>query len=162
MRYWLIDRVDRMETGRRIVATKSVSLAEDVFADHFVGAPVMPGALLIESLAQAATVLLEYPHEYRKKALLVMVERAKFRSIVRPGDQLRIEVTLDQDDGEMVRTHGTIEGQKARVADATLVFHLTDAEEFYPPATRHIVKIAYEVILKDAEIVPAIEQGDQE
>ena len=162
MRYLLIDRVDRMETGHSIVCTKSVSLAEDVFADHFIGAPVMPGALLIESLAQAGTVLLEYPHELRKKALLVMVERAKFRSIVRPGDQLRIEVTVDSDDGDLVRAHGTIQGQKDRVAEATLVFHLADAEEFYPSPTRHLVESTYKLLLREAEIISSPERrGEQ-
>lgn len=162
MRYLMVDRVDRIEAGRGIVATKSVSLAEDVFADHFVGAPVMPGALLIESLAQAGTFLLEYPHNYRRKALLIMVERAKFRAIVRPGDQLRLEVTVEQDDGDMVRTHGTIDRQKGRVADATLVFHLTDADEFYPPKARLAVEVLYDLVFRNAEIISPAKTGSEE
>ena len=161
MRYFLIDRVNKIEIGRRIKAIKNVSLSEDIFADHFIGSPVMPGALLIESLAQAGTVLLEYPHGLRKKAILAMVERAKFRSVVRPGDQLRIEVTLDRDEGEIVRTKGTIEGENGLVVDAALVFHLADAEEFYPPKTRHIVEIAYDSLLAGTEIVTIDDHGGQ-
>ena len=161
MRYIMIDRIDRMTVGSHIVATKSVALAEDVFADHFVGSPVMPGALMIESLAQAGTFLLEYPHKLRKKALLIMVERAKFRAVVRPGDQLKIELKVDQNDGDLVRTHGTIEGRKGMVAEATLVFHLTSSEEFYPPAMRDAIEAAFKIFFRDTEILPAPAGGDE-
>ena len=77
----------------------------------------------------------------------------EFRSIVRPGDQLSIKVSVDNNDVDVVRTHGTIEGQKGRVAEATLVFHLTDAEEFYPTPTKHLVKSTYDLLLKGAEII---------
>jgi 3-hydroxyacyl-[acyl-carrier-protein] dehydratase len=67
MRYLMIDRVERIERGRRLTAVKNVSLSEDYFREHFIGSPVMPGALLIESLAQAATALLEISREHRDR-----------------------------------------------------------------------------------------------
>jgi 3-hydroxyacyl-[acyl-carrier-protein] dehydratase len=90
MRYLLIDRIQRLECNKEVVAIKNVSLSEDIYADHFFGSLVMPGALLIESLAQAGTALLEVSANYGKKALLVMVDRAKFRCLIRPGDQLSV------------------------------------------------------------------------
>ena len=82
MRYFLIDRVIYLEYGKRITAVKCAALSEDVFADHFLGNPIMPGALQIESLAQAGTVLLEVSSNFKYKALLVMVHAAKFRELL--------------------------------------------------------------------------------
>ena len=90
MRYLLIDRIQRLEFNKRILAIKNVALSEDIYSDHFFGFPVMPGALLIESVAQAGTALLEVSANYKKKALLIIVEQAKFRSLVQPGDQRAI------------------------------------------------------------------------
>lgn len=154
MRYLMIDRVERVERRRRITAVKNLSLSEDFFADHFVGTPVMPGALLIESLAQATTALLEISDDHRHKALLIMVERAKFRALVRPPDQLRIEVEIVSWDGDVARVDGTISCRDRVVADARLVFNMADAEQFYPGAVRAVVDIGYRTLLRDAVIVP--------
>src|SRR5512140_2782338 len=98
MRYLLIDRVTDLEINRKLRAIKNAALSEDVYSDHFFGYPVMPGALMIESLAQAGTILLEVSCRWTQKAVLVMVEKAKFRSFVRPGDQLIIDMTLSSND----------------------------------------------------------------
>ena len=153
MRYLLIDRIERLQIDRQITAIKNVTLSEDVFSEHFIGNPVMPGALLIESLAQAGTALLEVSSEMRKKALLVMVMRAKFRSLVRPGDQLRITVTLLSQDNDMAETDCTIHVGDRLVADARLVFALRDVEQFYPDQIKNIVKVGYDFLLKDAQVI---------
>ncbi len=85
MRYLLIDRIQQVEFEKQLLAIKNVALSEDVYSEHFFGFPVMPGALLIECLAQAGTALLEISSDFKKKALLVMVEHAKFRRFVHPG-----------------------------------------------------------------------------
>jgi 3-hydroxyacyl-[acyl-carrier-protein] dehydratase len=153
MRYLLIDRIVRLEVGKQLVAIKNISLSEDVFTYHFVGSPVMPGALLIESMAQAATALLELSSDIRRKALLVMVESAKFRSLVRPGDQLQITVTVASRDADLVRTNASIKLRDIAVADALLVFAMTDAEEFYPGRIRDWVDVMYEGWLRGAEVI---------
>ena len=153
MRYLLIDRILRLEVGKRLVAVKNISLSEDFFTYHFVGSPVMPGALLIESMAQAATALLELSSDMRKKALLVMVESAKFRALVRPGDQLKITVTVVSGDGELVRTDASIKSGDLVVANGYLVFALKDAEEFYPSRIRDWVDVMYEGWLRGAEVI---------
>lgn len=153
MRYVLLDRVIRLERGKNVLALKNVSLAEDVFADHFVGFPVMPGALLIESAAQAGTVLIETSSGFEQKAMLAMVEHAKFRAMVRPGDQLTIAVTVETWDKNYVRAQASIRVGERLVMDARLVFGLKNIDEFYPPKTRHLVDAVYDFWLKDVELL---------
>ena len=90
----LIDSVLEHDRGRRIVAVKNVTVAEEFFQGHFPGAPLMPGVLMIETLAQAATILLLDPSIGR--VTLRGVDNAKFRRQVVPGDRLQVEVSLDR------------------------------------------------------------------
>jgi 3-hydroxyacyl-[acyl-carrier-protein] dehydratase len=110
MRYLLLDRITVLEPPELGRAVKSVSLSDDVFVDHFPGHPVMPGALMVESLAQLGGVLLEAA--VRKQgssrelhAILTIIERAKFRRMVKPGDRLLLEATVVRasEDGGQVR-----------------------------------------------------------
>ena len=94
MRYLLLDKIQHVELNRSIKAVKNVALSEDVYTDHFLAYPIMPGALMIECLAQAGTALLEISCNFSAKALLIMVEQAKFRSLVTPGDQLLISMNI--------------------------------------------------------------------
>ncbi len=155
MRYLLIDRILEIQTNQCIRAVKSVALSEDVFAEHFFGYPVMPGALMIESLAQAGTALLEFSCKWSRKALLVMVEKAKFRSFVRPGDQLLIELTVRSQDGSVARLDGTIHSQEKLIADAQLTFALGDVQQFYPEKSRFLIETIYDTWLDGAKITEA-------
>jgi 3-hydroxyacyl-[acyl-carrier-protein] dehydratase len=94
--FLLIDRVVEMVRRERVVAIKNVTINEPFFQGHFPEFPIMPGVLVIEAMAQAGGLLLltELP-DYKDKLLLFTgVERAKFRKPVVPGDQLRLEVTV--------------------------------------------------------------------
>ena len=153
MRYLLIDRIQRLECNKELVAIKNVALSEDVFADHFWGSPVMPGALLIESLAQASTALLEVSASYRKKALLVMVDRAKFRRLVCPGDQLLVTATMRSLEHDNARIDGKIHVSDRLAMNAELTFVLKDVEEFYSPRVKFLVETIYDVWLKDAQLL---------
>lgn len=92
----LVDRVLELVPGTRIVAAKSVSVNEPVFAGHFPGHPVMPGVLLIEGMAQAAGIMLlsEVPERESKLLYFTGIDRARFRRPVVPGDQVIYEVEL--------------------------------------------------------------------
>jgi 3-hydroxyacyl-[acyl-carrier-protein] dehydratase len=127
VRYLLLDRITALDGGRAC-ALKCVSLADDVFVDHFPGHPVMPGALVLESLAQLGGVLVEAAMRERGRAdlhaLLVLVNRAKFRQMVRPGDRLELEavVTSVTEDGGQVRGTATVDGKVAAEAELGFAF----------------------------------------
>ncbi len=153
MRYLLIDRIQQIEFNKQLYAIKNVALSEDVYSEHFFGFPVMPGALLIECLAQAGTALLEVSTSFEKKALLIMVEHAKFRSFVHPGDQLSIAVNVVSLDHNVALMDGTIQVAERLVANAQLIFTLKDVSEFYPPKIKPLMDAIYNFWLKDAKLL---------
>jgi len=123
VRYVLLDRITTLEPPELARGIKCVALSDDCFADHFPGHPIMPGALILEALAQLAGVLLEATMRDRGRhdlhALLTMIDRAKFRHVVRPGDRLELEargLTVTEDGGQaqgLARVDGQLvaEGQ---------------------------------------------------
>jgi 3-hydroxyacyl-[acyl-carrier-protein] dehydratase len=96
--FLLIDRVLSCEPGKNIVAIKNVAVNEPYFQGHFPGNPVMPGVMIVESLAQAAGVLsfLSQKRDSTQNLLyyFVGIDRARFKKLVIPGDQLKLNVTL--------------------------------------------------------------------
>ena len=120
----LVDAVTELEPGRRIVAVKNVTVNEDFFQGHFPGEPLMPGVLMIETLAQVATLLLMHESAGGERAFLRGVDNAKFRLRVVPGDRLRLEVTLGARRTGMARAHGTAYLGDRVVAEAELVLGL--------------------------------------
>ena len=122
----LVDVVTELEPGRRIVAVKNVTVNEDFFQGHFPGDPLMPGVLMIETLAQVATVLLM--HETANdgaRAFLRGVDNAKFRLKVVPGDRLRLEVRLGSRRTNLARAYGTAYLGDRIVAEAELLLGLS-------------------------------------
>ncbi len=97
------------EPGRRIVAYKNVTVSEEFFQGHFPGEPLMPGVLMIETLAQVATILLTQTADdsAAQRAYLRGVDNAKFRLRVVPGDRLRLEVTMGPRRARIARAHAT-------------------------------------------------------
>jgi len=95
MHFNLVDAVvERSET--RIVTIKQVSNAEEYLQDHFPGFPVLPGVMMVESVVQAARLLLE-PKAGGARLVLGSVRALKYGRFVRPGDSLRVEVTLHKE-----------------------------------------------------------------
>jgi len=105
MRWIWIDRFVQFETGRRAVAIKNVTLAEDHLHDHFPGWPVMPNSLITEGLAQTGGLLVGEYYDFEKKVVLAKIPKAVYHFPVRPGDQLvyTAEIEYVQEDGSMVR-----------------------------------------------------------
>jgi len=135
MRYVLLDRITALEPPARARGVKCVSLSDDVFVDHFPGHPVMPGALTLEALAQLGGVLCEATMRLEVNggrsdlhALLVAVERAKFRRLVRPGDKLELEakaVHVGENGGQV---SGTVQVEGQLVAEAELTFAFAEVK----------------------------------
>jgi UDP-N-acetylglucosamine acyltransferase len=121
----LVDAVTELEPGRRIVAVKNVTVNEEFFQGHFPGSPLMPGVLMIETLAQVAAVLLMNGRGADGRAFLRGVDNAKFRLPVVPGDRLRLEVTLGARRTNLARAHGTAYLGDRIVAEAELVLGLS-------------------------------------
>lgn len=94
--FLFIDRVIEL-TAERIVAVKNVTFNEPHFQGHFPGEPVMPGVLIIETMAQAGGLLVSHARQSPRGEMvfLASVRNARFRRPVVPGDQLRIEVTTN-------------------------------------------------------------------
>lgn len=115
--FLLIDRIIEVERKKRIVAIKNVTINEPFFTGHFPDYPIMPGALVVESIAQAGGTLLlpEVPDRQNKLMVFTGIERAKFRRPVVPGDQLRIEINVLNWKSRAVRMEGkvTVEGKLA-------------------------------------------------
>lgn len=96
--FLLIDRVIELIPDQYVVAIKNVTMNEPFFAGHFPERPVMPGVLILEAMAQAAGVLAYKSVKASPKPgglfYLAGVDNARFRRVVEPGDQLRIEMTV--------------------------------------------------------------------
>lgn len=124
--FLLVDRVLETEGGTHLVAIKNATFNEPFFQGHFPNFPVMPGVLQIEAIAQAAglMVLSEMDEMPDFDTILMSVENAKFRKLVVPGDQLRIETTLISRRRVMAKINGVISVNGEVATEATMMFML--------------------------------------
>ncbi len=127
--FLLVDKIIELESdGKRAVGIKNVTINEEFFTGHFPGRPVMPGVLIIEAMAQVAGVLmLNKKENVGKMAYFMSLDRAKFRKMVIPGDQLRLEVEIVKLKSKIGQVHARalVDGQV--VSEADLMFALVDA-----------------------------------
>jgi 3-hydroxyacyl-[acyl-carrier-protein] dehydratase len=137
--FLLVDAIEEMERWKRIVGIKNVSINESYFQGHFPGKPIMPGVLIIESMAQTGGLLLlmEVPDREKKLLYFVSIDHARFRRPVVPGDQLKIEmkVLAWRERGGFCKLEGraTVKGELA--AEATLMCKMVDVEAEQPAAS---------------------------
>ena len=120
--FLLIDRVVEFEHGKRVLAYKNVTGNEHFFQGHFPDRPVMPGVLVIESLAQAGGVLSQLTHGGSltgRLSYLVKVDNAKFSRMVVPGDRLDLEVEIRREIRNMTLYCGVarVGGEQVACAD---------------------------------------------
>ncbi|MEP6593519.1 MAG: acyl-ACP--UDP-N-acetylglucosamine O-acyltransferase [Acidobacteriota bacterium] len=123
----LVDAILEHEPGRRIVAVKNVTVNEEFFQGHFPGEPLMPGVLMIETLAQVATILLTQATpggDASGRTYLRGVDNAKFRLRVVPGDRLRLEVTMGARRSRLARAHARAYIGDTIAAEAELLMAL--------------------------------------
>ena len=127
--FLLIDRIIEIEGTQRVVGLKNVSINEPFFQGHYPGDPIMPGVLIIEALAQIGGVLLSQALEHKGKvAVLLSLDKVKFRRAVRPGDQLILEAERIRVRSNIGHIRGKAHVADELVAEAEIKFILTDAE----------------------------------
>lgn len=121
--FLLVDRIIELVPKQRIVGIKQVSINEPFFQGHFPGAPVMPGVLVVEALAQVGAVLALREIEDRDKKLVLFtgIREARFRKPVVPGDTLVLEVTALRIGSRIQRMRGEAKVEGQLVADADIM-----------------------------------------
>ena len=125
----MVDRILRIEGTQRIVGLKNVTINEEFFQGHYPGDPIMPGVLIIEALAQLGGVLLSQALEHKGKvAVLLSLDKVKFRRAVRPGDQLVLEAQALRVRSSMGHLKGTAHVGAELAAEAEIKFILTDQD----------------------------------
>lgn len=121
--FLLVDRMIELEVGKKGVGYKNVTMNEPFFQGHYPGMPVMPGVLIIESMAQVgALVLLSDPKFEKAKPLIVGMDKVKFKKMVVPGDRLTstVEVLWYRAGIGSMRGVSTVDG--VVVAEAEVAF----------------------------------------
>lgn len=131
--FLLIDRVKALEVGKNIVAYKNITIGEQVFAGHFPGHPIYPGVMIIEGMAQAGGVLAFKSMENsaqinieNKVVYFMSIDRAKFRSPVRPGDCLEYRLEVLKHKGDIWVLDGKAFIDDKLVAEAELKAMIVD------------------------------------
>jgi 3-hydroxyacyl-[acyl-carrier-protein] dehydratase len=128
MRWLWIDRFVEFQRGKSARAIKNLSLAEDHFADHFPGYPVMPAPLMLEGLAQAGGILVGEANDFREKVILAKIPRAVFHREAIAGQLLTYDVELLHLRPEGASVHGRISAQIPGQAEAVSI---GEAEIFF-------------------------------
>jgi beta-hydroxyacyl-ACP dehydratase FabZ len=126
--FLLVDRIIELVPKERIVGIKQVSINEPYFQGHFPNAPVMPGVLVIEALAQVGAVLAlrEIADRDSKLVLFTGIREARFRRPVVPGDTLTLEVTALRIGSRVQRMRGEAKVDGQLVADAEIMSIIAD------------------------------------
>ncbi|MEY8099087.1 3-hydroxyacyl-ACP dehydratase FabZ [Falsihalocynthiibacter sp. S25ZX9] len=127
--FLLVDKMKDIDPGKSAVGVKNVTINEPHFQGHFPGAPIMPGVMIIEAMAQSAAVLVGLWLEMVDKPLLVYfmsVDNGKFRQKVVPGDVLELHVTVVKARGMIWKFHGDakVDGKIVAEADFTAMIDL--------------------------------------
>jgi 3-hydroxyacyl-[acyl-carrier-protein] dehydratase len=125
--FLLVDRIVECDDQKHIVALKNVSFNEPFFQGHFPGIPVMPGVLQLEAMAQTGGILVNRISSAGERVPFFMsIDKAKFRRVVRPGDQMRIEVDFITMKTKVVRFKGRILVDGELASEAELMCMITD------------------------------------
>lgn len=151
MRFTLIDRIVEVEPGRRVVAVKNLTLAEEYLADHFPRFPVMPGVLMLEAMAQAGAWLVRVTDDFRDSVVVLKeASRIKYGSLVQPGRQLRLELEIVERQAGQTELKGKgVLGDKTAVSGRVVLEHynLRDRDPALAETDSRVVKRLKELYL---------------
>lgn len=152
MRYFLLDKITAIEPGKRACGVKCVTLTDDILHDHFPDHPMLPGALLLESMSQLGGFLVEISFHQAgdakvRRAVLAQIKDAKFHEVCEPGDRIEIEAVLASQLESAARVTVTAAVENEKVARAELTFILREVDsprvheqrrQIYQVWTRHL------------------------
>jgi 3-hydroxyacyl-[acyl-carrier-protein] dehydratase len=142
MFFSLIDKIDTLEPDKRIVAMKSLSLAEEYLRDHFPNFPVMPGVLMLEALTQASAWLIRVSEDFAHSIVVLKEARnVKYARFVQPGQTLFIESEIIQESGNLItlKAEGSVEGQNNLKAKLVLCrYNLSDTDPMHIPVDKKV------------------------
>jgi beta-hydroxyacyl-ACP dehydratase FabZ len=120
--FLLVDRIVECDDTERIVGIKNLTFNEPFFQGHFPGAPVMPGVLQLEAMAQVGGILLTKITGKVQVMYFLAIDKARFRRIMGPGDQMRIEVKFLKMRMNMARFSGIVTCDGELASEAELMF----------------------------------------
>lgn len=159
MRFTLVDKVVELEPGRRIVAIKNLSLAEEYLADHFPGFPVMPGVFMLEAMTQASAWLIRAGEDFANSQVTLKEARnVKYASFVEPGQTLVItaEVVSQDEHTTKLKAQGMV--GDVQTVSARLVlerYNLADADptkEVTDGVVRHKMRELFALLWRPAAV----------
>jgi 3-hydroxyacyl-[acyl-carrier-protein] dehydratase len=133
LRYLLVDRIIDWAKDKSAVGIKNVTMSEDFLADHFPRNPVMPGALIVEGMIQLGSWLIVASKEFEYRGIVQLVTKAKFRKVVRPGDQIVLKVELKRWDEKMASFHGQAVVGEDVAASADFELRLVELDSLEDP-----------------------------
>lgn len=128
--FLLVDKILEFQEGKHIVGVKNITVNEQFFTGHFPDRPIMPGVLIIESMAQTAGILmLSRPENRGKLAYFMSMDRVKFRKTVVPGDQLILKIDVVKMKSRTILIHGLAFVEDKIVAEAEMMFSLVSKDD---------------------------------
>ena len=155
MRFHLVDRIEEIRHGAHVTGVKCVTLADDVFDEHFPGFPVFPGSLILEGLAQLAGSFFEITMKERglppRRAVLAIVNRLKLRRPVGPGDRLvyRADILAMGEEHGQAKVAATLEGEPVADGELTFSFVVVDNE-----ALQRSREALYDICTRQMRVLP--------
>ena len=143
MRFHLVDKIESLVPGKRIVTSKALSLAEEYLADHFPSFPVLPGVLMLEAMVQSAAWLVRVEQDFSASVIVLSAARnVRYASFVSPGDVLRCEMEAIKisPDGAKFKGLGLVEDREALSARLELrCFNLSERHPYLAENDTEIV-----------------------
>jgi 3-hydroxyacyl-[acyl-carrier-protein] dehydratase len=149
MRFLFVDKILRIENGKRALMVKNVSMSEDYFSVHFPDLPVMPGALMLEALEQASAIFISFLLDFKAYPVLKRVSNAKFRRIVRPGDQMVLDVRMKSFGEGFAVVAGKILVDDKKSATTDLIFSVLDDGDAETTKALANMKSVYDILTQD-------------